>query len=63
MEERKLKIMFTNDGKGRYTHKLSIPKTWLEKMEVSIEDREVIVSFNEETKEITIKKNNDETQS
>lgn len=56
MEERKLKIMFASDGKGRYTHKLSVPKTWLEKMGVTIEDREVMVSFNEETKEIIIKK-------
>lgn len=63
MEERKLKIMFASDGKGRYTHKLSVPKTWLEKMGISIEDREVIVSFNEETKEITIKKSVDEPQS
>lgn len=60
MEERKLKIMFANDGKGRYTHKLSVPKTWIEKMGVSIEDREVIVSFDEETKEITIRKETSE---
>lgn len=56
MEERKLKIMFANDGKGRYTHKLSIPKTWLEKMEVSIDEREVLVTFDEENKTIFIKK-------
>lgn len=56
MEERKLKIMFANDGKGRYTHKLSIPKTWLEKMEVSIDEREVFVTFDEENKTIFIKK-------
>lgn len=56
MEERKLKVMFNNDGKGRYTHKLSLPKTWLEKMEISIENREVIAIFDEKTKEIKIKK-------
>ena len=56
MEERKLKIMFNSDGKGRYTHKLSLPKTWLEKMGISFEDREVTVIFDEEKKEVIIKK-------
>ena len=56
MEERKLKIMYNNDGKGRYTNKISLPKTWIEKMGVTIEDREVTVLFDEEKKEIIIKK-------
>ena len=48
--------MYNNDGKGRYTNKISLPKTWIEKMGVSIEDREVTVLFDEEKKEIIIKK-------
>lgn len=56
MEERNLKVMFNSDGKGRYTHKLSLPKTWLEKMEVHFDDREVTVVFDEEKKEIIIRK-------
>lgn len=44
---RELKVMFNNDGKGNYTNKISLPKTWVERMGVTSEDREVIVKFED----------------
>lgn len=44
---RELKVMFNNDGKGNYTNKISLPKTWIERMGVTSEDREVIVKFED----------------
>lgn len=58
MERRVLKIMFNKSGgtasKNSYSPKLSIPKNWLDEMDVTPDDREVSVSFN--GKEIVIKK-------
>lgn len=44
---RELKIMFNNDGKGNYTNKISLPKTWVAQMGVTSEEREVIVKFED----------------
>ena len=44
----------TNRGGGQFS--LTIPKEFIEKMGITEEDREIIVSFNEETKEVIIKK-------
>lgn len=44
---RELKVMFNNDGKGNYTNKISLPKTWVDRMGVTSEDREVIVKFED----------------
>lgn len=44
---RELKVMFNNDGKGNYTNKISLPKTWIERMGVTSEQREVIVKFED----------------
>ncbi|CAL7903408.1 AbrB/MazE/SpoVT family DNA-binding domain-containing protein [Fusobacterium necrophorum subsp. funduliforme] len=54
-----LKIIFANDGKGRVSPKLSIPKNWLDNMRIDSENREVEVHFDEQKKEITIKKRGD----
>lgn len=60
MEERRLNVMFNKAGgtagKGSYTTRMTIPKAWLDKMNVTKEDREVTVIFDEEKKEIIIKK-------
>lgn len=44
---RKLKIMFNNDGKGNYTNKISLPKTWITQMGVTPSQREVMVKFED----------------
>lgn len=51
-----LKIIFANDGKGRVSPKLSIPKNWLDNMRIDSENREVEVHFDEQKKEIIVKK-------
>ena len=53
---RELKIMFNNDGKGTYTNRISLPKTWIAQMGITKEEREVIVKF-EDNKIIIEKKN------
>ena len=59
MESRNLKIMYNKSGgtasKNSYSPKVSIPKKWLDKMEVSIDNRDVKLSFDGE--KITIEKN------
>lgn len=58
MEQRILKVIFSKAGgnasKNSYTAKLSIPSKWLEKMQITKEDREVLVSFQDN--KIIIKK-------
>lgn len=57
-EDRELKVMFNKSGgntsKNSYSPKLSIPKSWLDDMGVTLDDREIIASY--EDKKITIKK-------
>lgn len=53
---RELKIMFNNDGKGTYTNRISLPKTWISKMGITQEERDVIVKF--ENNKIIIEKKN-----
>ncbi len=58
MEERKLKISFNKSGgtagKGGVTTRVTLPKTWIDKMGITQEEREVTVTFDEE--KIIIKK-------
>lgn len=56
MEKRDLKIMFAKSGNGFLTTRLSVPKAWVDDMEITQDEREVEVEYNTETKEITIKK-------
>ncbi len=58
MEVRKLKIIFNKSGDGYYSGKLSIPMTWLNDMNLTPEDREVEVIYDEKTKSFTTKKLN-----
>jgi hypothetical protein len=55
MEKRDVKISFHKAGNGLGT-KLTLPMPWLRKMGVTNENRDVEIIFNEETKEITIRK-------
>ncbi len=56
MEKRDLKISFGKSGSGSISPKLSIPKTFLDKIGVTQEEREIELEVNEDTKEITIRK-------
>lgn len=47
MEKRNLKLIINKDGHGTINYKLSLPKTWINKMNLSEENRNVIVSFDE----------------
>lgn len=56
MEKKDLKISFNKNGTGSLTPKIALPKKWTDKMNITLEEREIEVYFNEETKEITIRK-------
>lgn len=58
MEVRNLKIIFNKSGDGYLSGKLSIPMTWLKDMNLTPEDREVEVTYDQETKSFTTKKLN-----
>lgn len=58
MKKRDLKISFGKSGSGSISPKLSIPKTFLDKIGVTQEDRKIELEVNEDTKEITIRKKN-----
>lgn len=59
MEKRLLKVMFNKSGgtasKNSYSPKLSLPKSWTDEMNLTLEDREVNVTFD--GKRIIIEKN------
>lgn len=59
MEARTLRVMFGKDGRGATNSKITLPISWLKDMGVNPEDREVLVDYNEDNKEITIKKKED----
>lgn len=50
METRKANVIFGKAGgnasRNAYTCKLSLPKTWVDRMGVSVDDREVALSFD-----------------
>ena len=56
MEKKDLKISFNKNGNGSLTPKIALPKKWTDKMNITLEERDIEVYFNEETKEITIRK-------
>lgn len=58
--ENKRKLSYrkpSNRGGGQFS--ITIPKEYIEKMNITEQDREIIISFNEDTKEIVIKKATD----
>lgn len=56
MEERILKITFGKSGNGGINPRLSIPKTFLDKLNITPEDREIKLSLDEENARIIITK-------
>jgi len=58
MEKRVLKILFGKSGSGSLSPKICLPIGWVKSLGVTQENRDVTVVYNEETKEIIIKKEN-----
>lgn len=58
---RQLKVMFNKSGgtagKGAYSPKISVPKVWLDDMNITLDEREVNVIY--ENKKIIIEKKED----
>ena len=58
MEKRTLKITFGKSGNGGVNPKLSIPKSFLDRMNITQDEREIEMLFDEEKMSITIIKKN-----
>lgn len=58
MEERKLKVNFYKCGSGSISSKTNIPISFYKRINVTPEERDIIVTVNDETGEIIIKKDN-----
>lgn len=56
MEKRILKISFGKSGNGGLNPKLSIPKSFLDKMNITPEEREIELMFDEQEMKIIITK-------
>lgn len=56
MEKRILKVSFFKSGSGSISPKLNIPKSFLDKIEINQENREIEIELKEDTKEIIIRK-------
>lgn len=57
MEKRQINMMFQKGGSGSVTTRLAIPKSWVDKMGVTQDEREVIVEFDGER--IVVRKMNE----
>ena len=55
-KKRELKITFTKGGNGSINPKVSVPKKFLDALEITPESREVIMELDEERKAIIITK-------
>lgn len=58
MEKRILKILFSKSGNGYPSPKINLPTKWIKDMGVSEENRDVSITYDEEKKEIIIRKEN-----
>lgn len=56
MEERKLNISFSKSGSGSTQTRISLPKTWMDKLKITADDKEVILIFDEEKEEVILRK-------
>ena len=48
--------MFSKSGSGSINTKISLPKKWIDTLELNEENRSIIAEFREDTKEIVLKK-------
>lgn len=55
-EIRTVKMIFNKDGHGSLSTRISIPKSWADKLGFSVENREAEIVFDEEKECIIIKK-------
>ena len=56
MEERKLNVSFSKSGSGSTQTRISLPKTWMDKLHITADDKEVVLIFDEEKEEVILKK-------
>ncbi len=56
MEKRVLKVSFFKSGSGSISPKLNIPKSFLDRIGVTQEDREIEITIDEKTSKIIIEK-------
>lgn len=56
MEERNMKISFGKSGSGSISPRVSLPLSWLTRIGITPEDREVEIVLNEENEEIILRK-------
>lgn len=61
MEKRKLRVIFNKSGSGSTTTRLTLPKTWIDKLGVKEWDKIVNVSFDGEKIVIEKTKENEDT--
>lgn len=57
MEERKARVIYHKAGNGK-SAKLTIPIPWLRELEITEENREVVIKLDKEKKSITLEKGN-----
>ncbi len=55
-EIRTVKMIFNKDGHGSLSTRISIPKSWADKLGFSVENREAEIMFDDEKECIVIKK-------
>ncbi len=51
------RISFNKSGTNGVTPKMTLPRKWLEKMQINETEREVIIRYNDKEKQIVITKN------
>lgn len=56
MEKREAKILWSKSGRGSDTTRITLPVSWIRKMGITTDLREVELFFDEDTKKIFIQK-------
>lgn len=56
MEKRDLNVSFYKAGNGGVSNRITLPRKWVSDMGISESEKSVEVTYNEETKTITIVK-------
>ena len=56
MEKRELNISFYKAGNAGVSNRITLPRKWIQSMEITENDKMVEVYFDDENKTITIKK-------
>lgn len=59
MEIRKSKILFGKNGNGYVTTRITLPVPWVRALHLSEENRDAVILFDNDKKEIIIKKQED----